>query len=276
MGIRFRCHHCEHELHVKDFLGGKRGKCPECQGRFRVPAADAEHSLAVASEAPQPEVAPARDAVAPAPTDSSLETNSAVSVTTEPKIDSVEAPGAPAPSPPVAAPAPMPQALPQALAEAPGATWYVRPTTGGQYGPASSTDFHAWLEEKRISRDSLVWRDGWQDWIPAETAFNDYFGPAQDPLSQLPAAVPATQMQELDGQMAADTVHSNISEPPVFRDFAEGTSSTQPIAPSLSEKNRLNRKQRRKRNHAIMVAVLSVVAVTLIIALVIVLSIQSQ
>ena len=47
MGIRFRCHHCEHELHVKDFQGGKRGRCPECQGKFRIPSEDAEHSLPV-------------------------------------------------------------------------------------------------------------------------------------------------------------------------------------------------------------------------------------
>jgi hypothetical protein len=45
MGIRFRCHHCQSELHVKDFQGGKRGRCPECQGSFRVPTSDAEHSL---------------------------------------------------------------------------------------------------------------------------------------------------------------------------------------------------------------------------------------
>ncbi len=45
MGIRFRCHHCEYELHVKDFQGGKRGRCPECKGSFRIPQADSEYSL---------------------------------------------------------------------------------------------------------------------------------------------------------------------------------------------------------------------------------------
>ncbi|MCA9133129.1 MAG: hypothetical protein KDA45_08235, partial [Planctomycetales bacterium] len=50
MGIRFRCHHCESELHVKDFQAGKRGRCPECKGKFRIPTADAEHSIAVEEE----------------------------------------------------------------------------------------------------------------------------------------------------------------------------------------------------------------------------------
>ncbi len=50
MGIRFRCHHCNSELHVKDFQGGRRGRCPECGGKFRIPPADAEFSLEVGQE----------------------------------------------------------------------------------------------------------------------------------------------------------------------------------------------------------------------------------
>jgi phage FluMu protein Com len=45
MGIRFACHHCNHSLHVKDFQAGKRGRCPECKGSFRIPNEDASHSL---------------------------------------------------------------------------------------------------------------------------------------------------------------------------------------------------------------------------------------
>lgn len=52
MGIRFHCHHCRYELHVKDFQASKRGRCPECQGKFRIPPHDAELSLEVDSPAP--------------------------------------------------------------------------------------------------------------------------------------------------------------------------------------------------------------------------------
>jgi len=38
MGIRFECPN-GHRLHVKQFLAGKRGICPECDARFIVPAA---------------------------------------------------------------------------------------------------------------------------------------------------------------------------------------------------------------------------------------------
>ncbi len=44
MGIRFRCHHCEHRLNIKTELAGRRGICPKCAGRFRIPLADQEHS----------------------------------------------------------------------------------------------------------------------------------------------------------------------------------------------------------------------------------------
>lgn len=45
MGIRFQCHHCGHPLHVKDFQAGRKGRCPECKGQFRIPQSDAQFSL---------------------------------------------------------------------------------------------------------------------------------------------------------------------------------------------------------------------------------------
>lgn len=62
MGIRFRCHLCRAELHVKDYLAGKRGRCPECRGSFRIPAKDSEFSLrpddrsAIVSDSPNTDI----------------------------------------------------------------------------------------------------------------------------------------------------------------------------------------------------------------------------
>ena len=57
MGIKFECVHCGHVLHVKDFLAGKRGICPHCQGRFDIPdspggASQADDGAAIAVESP--------------------------------------------------------------------------------------------------------------------------------------------------------------------------------------------------------------------------------
>lgn len=57
------------------------------------------------------------------------------------------------------------------LAEAGNVVWYVRPPSGGQYGPATPDIMRTWLQEGRIGPDSLVWREGWRDWQPASEVF---------------------------------------------------------------------------------------------------------
>jgi hypothetical protein len=47
---------------------------------------------------------------------------------------------------------------------APHAIWYVRPASGGQYGPASGEVLRTWIDEGRVTGDSLLWREGWTDW----------------------------------------------------------------------------------------------------------------
>lgn len=72
-------------------------------------------------------------------------------------------PAPPAPVPPAAAADP--------LAEAGNVVWYVRPSAGGQYGPAPTDVMRSWLAEGRITADSLVWREGWRDWQEAVNVF---------------------------------------------------------------------------------------------------------
>lgn len=55
--------------------------------------------------------------------------------------------------------------------EAPQAIWYVRPPSGGQYGPARGDVMRKWIGEGRVSPDSLVWREGWGDWRTATESF---------------------------------------------------------------------------------------------------------
>ena len=66
--------------------------------------------------------------------------------------------------------------LPDPLAEAPDAVWYVRPPSGGQFGPAAGSVMKDWLQEGRISGDSLVWREGWRDWQEAMSVFPQLAG----------------------------------------------------------------------------------------------------
>ena len=64
--------------------------------------------------------------------------------------------------------------------------WYVRPPSGGQYGPATSGVMKTWLGEGRITPNSQVWREGWRDWKEAAVVFPE----ADFPQLRVADAVP--------------------------------------------------------------------------------------
>lgn len=68
-------------------------------------------------------------------------------------------------------PQPATLAAPDPLAEAGNVVWYVRPPSGGQFGPATADIMRNWIAEGRISADTLVWREGWRDWQEAREVF---------------------------------------------------------------------------------------------------------
>lgn len=86
-------------------------------------------------------------------------------------------------APSVSPPQPPAGTASNPIDESPGSSWYVQPPSGGQYGPARGDIMRKWLDEGRVSADSLVWREGWDDWRLAGTVFPE--------LSPTPAAAPA-------------------------------------------------------------------------------------
>lgn len=120
MGIRFACHVCAKPLNIKQELAGKRGVCPECGSRFRIPNQDAETSTPIV-EKTRPPTRPS-----------------------EPAISLIQ--------------------------DDPDAVWYVRPPSGGQYGPATGEMLRQWVDQGRVAASSLLWRDGWPQWRPAAEA----------------------------------------------------------------------------------------------------------
>jgi hypothetical protein len=166
MGIKFHCPN-GHKLNVKAFLAGKKGVCPKCGTKVRIPLTS-EPGLDSELE----ETEPARE---------TAKSNGSGAVATA----TASAPAAPAVA---VAPAQAHGATAVAndpIAEAPTAIWYVRPPTGGQYGPARGDIMRRWLSEGRVSSDSLVWREGWTDWQHAGKLF-----PALENAGQLPAPAP--------------------------------------------------------------------------------------
>lgn len=211
MGIKFRCPN-GHKLNVKSFLAGKKGVCPKCGTSMRIPSestevgdSDIEETVALgangsAHPAPIP-AAPAGTPVTPA----------AVPVTVRPAAPvgipagtpaMAAAPAAPKPAAvlPIGAPVmPMPGmplppgvAVADPIAEAPAASWYVRPPSGVQYGPARGDVMRKWIAEGRVSGDSLVWREGWADWKNAGQLFPNLASVGGVAVSSPAAALPST------------------------------------------------------------------------------------
>ena len=182
MGIKFLCPN-GHKLNVKSFLSGKKAICPKCGVKVLVPndsilpdAAAAQVNTAEAGVAP---TFPSDDVGHLAPVD--VPASTLQSPTGDIEQVSVGAPQSSV-SPGIGAAATAfsavtaPSPVRDAIDEAPTAVWYVRPPSGGQFGPAAADMMRTWLADGRVTASSLVWRSGWPQWLSAQTAFPQLAG----------------------------------------------------------------------------------------------------
>lgn len=243
MGIRFRCHHCQYELHVKDFQAGKRSRCPQCDGRFRIPQSDTNYSIPVDNSQDAPS-SNGNIAVVEQPSRAAKQLSSVKVADDQPIAVNNKKAASTLPQEPKASPPKFGQ-VPKAISEAPAAIWYVRPPSGGEYGPAPSEVFFDWMKEHRVTRDSLVWREGWPQWLSATEAFNDYFGPDSAP------------------SLAKDLNHKPVG-------LSSVRSKSESPASAISDL--ASRKKRRKQRYLWLIAFLSILVMFLIVVLSVVVS----
>jgi hypothetical protein len=232
MGIRFRCHHCEHELNLKEFQAGRRARCPACSGKFRVPTASADFSVPLDDQEVQMAASgtAARQTAAAAfnlrPSSSDPDVVASRSVANE---STAYAAGQ--------------ATMPAAISEAPQAVWYVRPPSGGQYGPADGQVFHGWLQDNRVSPDSLVWRDGWPQWQLAGDVFVELFGDNW--------RVASADAEPADATLAQVAIESQAADEPI-----EDAGNVSNIA--------LVRRKKKQATYGIFIGVLAILALVLI------------
>ncbi|MDV6033334.1 MAG: hypothetical protein F9B45_25255 [Phycisphaera sp. RhM] len=227
-------------MNIKTELAGRRGLCPECGIKFRIPLSDAEFSTPIAPTGTQAAKAvtpnePSAAAAAPQPAaNTTIKQNGAprqpagVSPTAEvspspenapqtgqlpsgqqpPATESESVTNQPASTDAVnaaAATSTVPSAgEPDLLSSESTATWYVRPPSGGQYGPATSAMLKVWIDEGRVAKTALLWKDGWPQWREASEA-----------LPEIADSLP--------GSMSLETADS-------FPDGPSGSKLTTPIA----------------------------------------------
>lgn len=165
MGIRFFCPN-GHKLNVKSFLAGKRGYCPKCGIKLLIPETSAD-SLAPPGAAEKNQAAD----LLPRPSADRASVKQAEPSSETPAKNALRM------SSPAAAASPASPSTTDEHSHLGGASagissseeymWYVRPPSGGQYGPATRAEIDRWDEEGRIPAESLVWREGWDDWRSA-------------------------------------------------------------------------------------------------------------
>lgn len=216
MGIRFYCPN-GHKLNVKSFLAGKRGICPHCGTKVDIPLESTRESgkqkdkapagnspmavpisgpgaggvskpVPMAQPAPMARPAGAAQGNVPMAQPVAGAATQQRPAATQPIAGLSSTPQAAAAAQPAAfpaqpAPAPAP-AMPDPIAEAPQAVWYVRPSSGGQYGPATGDIMQQWINEGRVAADSLVWREGWPDWKNAGQTFPKFAATAGGAIGQ--------------------------------------------------------------------------------------------
>jgi hypothetical protein len=222
MGIHFVCHHCSYALHVKDFQAGKRGKCPHCRGSFRIPANDASYSSPLEDASESAAVANLRSAfeqdndTAVAKLNESSSDSVAIAIETSSLADTLPRESkkktvVPSKSmdaskssekkttkkerevSPVLqeladdAPLTLNSTMPSALIQSGEAKWFVRPPSGGQFGPASLQLLMTWITESRVTAESYLWREGLADWQLASVLVPELFSNGIEPSSEPPS-----------------------------------------------------------------------------------------
>lgn len=219
MGIKFHCPN-GHKLNVKSFLAGKRGICPHCGIGVDIPSENGAKSRKsgrspkAADTVPETPSQPAgRPLPTPMPAAASVDLLPAShpiratmpSFAAQPSVESTSAAAQPlagtAATPlvqiaevrPATAPAADVSLLADPIAESPNAVWYVRPPSGGQFGPAKGDIMRKWIADGRVSADSLVWREGWPDWKTAGPVF-PALSRGLPPVAPAPAAASASAM----------------------------------------------------------------------------------
>lgn len=231
MGIKFLCPN-GHKLNVKSFLSGKKAICPKCGARVIVPESDSALDTAGDSSAL------AQGSWAGTPSGiGGISNGSATSTALAAVAVDVSA---------------------DPIAEAPEAVWYVRPASGGQFGPASGEIMRAWINEGRVGASSLVWRAGWADWRPAAATFPQLGGLSPPHVAMPAAPVPPSAALPLGHVVESVAVEINpLDSGPL------GSTVVPIVAP---------RKKHRRKNDVSLIAsaILVVISIILVIVLILV------
>lgn len=166
-----------HRIKVKDSLAGKKGRCPTCGAKFRIP--QAASVTAVTPQAPQlpvarivsldvsvaaglPRALPMAMQGGPAAMPDPVE--AAADVDVAEFVEELEASAQEEPASP----------WHPLLAEQPALAWCIAYPGGESSEPLPAETVQQWLESRQATGTEVVWRSDWPEWLPITSVFPEY------------------------------------------------------------------------------------------------------
>jgi hypothetical protein len=160
-----------HRVKVKDHLAGKKGVCPICGARFRIPLASAAAPMSAPAASTLPEATiVSRDAAVAARLPQVRPLNPAA----EPARGVPAAPDRPAGGEPVEEEIELVVEETHrhpAIADRPDLAWCIAVPGGTASEPMPADALQAWLDSGLSTGDELVWRADWAEWRPIAAVF---------------------------------------------------------------------------------------------------------
>jgi len=192
MGIRFFCPHCRQRLNVKTGQSGQLGMCTHCDKTVTVPIDSDETQVSSDSLSVRPKEleqsvigdGSSQLLVVKADLDEDEQDTIGGELAGDPGgIEYVEPPKSMSPVFAVSSSSgsgvfmlDRPSLPPEfgkvcPIADAPKKVWYFRSKLIGERGPLKSKVMQRHLEDGDVTVGCVVWREDWEDWVPAESAF---------------------------------------------------------------------------------------------------------
>jgi hypothetical protein len=150
-----------HRVKVKDAFAGRKGVCPDCHSRFRIPlescaiptARVLSLDAAWAATLPRAVILPADHVFSKGALSKGAFSNGGFS-------KEADRPHQPAMHP--------------AIAEKPDAEWRVAIPGGEPSASLTGSDMQAWLAAGRATGGEVVWRSEWPDWVSIRLVFPEF------------------------------------------------------------------------------------------------------
>lgn len=169
-----------HRVKVKDHLAGKKGVCPTCGARFRIPLASVATPAPSATTLPE---ASLPEATLPEATIVSLDPTIAARLPRVLLLNRVAEPARDAPAPlqpvrvePVEEDVELVVEEPRLhplIAERPDLAWCIAVPGGTASEPMQGDALQAWLDSGLPTGDEVVWRADWAEWRPISGVFSE-------------------------------------------------------------------------------------------------------